>query len=233
MKQIYASKLYRSSKRKSQITAALTNASNSALVQQLAEDLDEEYKQQLMKQQAQEEKEEAAEQNSEDNRGGSSGPSTSGSFSSGGFDGGSFNPETDLVEYPEDLGEGEEGEEGQEPAEEGAEVEEPSEEINESVKIEGSTNHIQTLLTDLKSTLNLVDTTKGVLRTAFKENEVWIYYDDAINLNNIMTDVIDSVAKLYPTNLEFNRLARSDNAIVFDFQLLSSSECVKEENEAE
>ena len=44
MKSIFASKLYRASKRKDRIQAALASPNNLALAQQLAEDLDEQYK---------------------------------------------------------------------------------------------------------------------------------------------------------------------------------------------
>ena len=44
MNSIYASKLYRASKRKDRIQAALNSASNFSLVQQLADSLDEEYR---------------------------------------------------------------------------------------------------------------------------------------------------------------------------------------------
>ena len=36
-----------------------------------------------------------------------------------------------------------------------------------------------------------------------------------MNLNNVMGSVIELVSALGYANLEFNRLARSDNAIVF------------------
>jgi hypothetical protein len=47
-----------------------------------------------------------------------------------------------------------------------------------------------------------------------KEDEAWVYFDDSINLNNVMGDVIDGLANPYPW-LAFNRLARSENAMVF------------------
>ena len=82
-----------------------------------------------------------------------------------------------------------------------------------------------TSLSDLevmKNTLNSVDSTCGVSRIHMKENEVWIYYSDDINLNTVMTDVIERLLH-EGYGLEFNRLARSDNAIVFE-SLLSTQE---------
>lgn len=66
------------------------------------------------------------------------------------------------------------------------------------------------------NTLNLRDDTCGVTRSLFKGNEFWIYYNDKINLNSVMSVVLDVLASAGYTHLEFNRLARTDNAIVFD-----------------
>lgn len=66
------------------------------------------------------------------------------------------------------------------------------------------------------NTLNLRDDTCGVTRSMFKGNEFWIYYNDKINLNSVMSVVLDVLASAGYTHLEFNRLARTDNAIVFD-----------------
>lgn len=66
------------------------------------------------------------------------------------------------------------------------------------------------------NTLNLRDDTCGVTRSLFKGNEFWIYYNDKTNLNSVMSVVLDVLASAGYTHLEFNRLARTDNAIVFD-----------------
>ena len=66
----------------------------------------------------------------------------------------------------------------------------------------------------IKSMLNDNPTTSGVSRIAKKNNELWIYYSDDTNLNSVMSDVIDSVTS--DDTLKFSRLARTDNAIVFD-----------------
>lgn len=67
---------------------------------------------------------------------------------------------------------------------------------------------------DLVDQLNSDDSTAGVRRVSNNDNEIWIYYSDDINLNNIMDSVIECVMKCCP-NTDFNRLARSKNAIVF------------------
>ena len=71
------------------------------------------------------------------------------------------------------------------------------------------------LLTDsIKTTLNNNAETKGVSRASIKDDELWVYYEDSINLNKVMANVIETLNSL-DFELEFNRLARSDNAIVF------------------
>jgi hypothetical protein len=70
-------------------------------------------------------------------------------------------------------------------------------------------------LTDsVKTTLNNNAETKGVSRASIKDDELWVYYEDSINLNKVMANAIETLNSL-DYELEFNRLARSDNAIVF------------------
>lgn len=95
-----------------------------------------------------------------------------------------------------------------------------STEITQSVLINASRYNFKkdvAVQTDIiMGTLNSVDDTAGVSRIQIKDNELWIYYLDSINLNTVMSDVI---ARLYNSGyyyLEFNRLARTDNAIVFE-----------------
>lgn len=68
----------------------------------------------------------------------------------------------------------------------------------------------------LKGTLNSREDTKGVSRVVVKDSEVWIYYQDKVNLNNIMEPAIGLLGVSGFNHLEFNRLARSSNAIVFE-----------------
>ena len=225
MKSIYASKLFISSKRKDRITAALVNASNAELVQQLASSLDEEYQRPDL---LVEPDQGSSNEGEVDNGGGPLDNDLPESFSpSGGGGAGlsSFDPDSDLVDFPE---EGEFSEEGEVPSEGGeGEIEDVSDEsvqdvqeepVEESTRVNASTDvasKIADNLTALKDGLNSVDSTAGTNRIVIKDNEVWIYYNDDVNLNSIMTDVIEYVAKVCE-ELEFNRLARSDNAIVFE-----------------
>lgn len=74
-----------------------------------------------------------------------------------------------------------------------------------------------TLEVDPKSIQDSLDSsndTSGVSRVVLKDNELWIHYNDKINLNNVMESVIYSMSEMYP-DMEFNRLARTENAIVF------------------
>lgn len=68
----------------------------------------------------------------------------------------------------------------------------------------------------IKGTLNIRDDTKGVSRIFVKDKELWIYYQDKVNLNSVMEPVIEVLNSTGFTNLEFNRLARTENAIVFE-----------------
>ena len=74
--------------------------------------------------------------------------------------------------------------------------------------------------------LNDQDSTSGVSRVVEKDSEIWIHYNDKINLNNVMEDVIARLSKEYP-EAEFNRLARTENAIVF---VVESDEGADEES---
>lgn len=71
----------------------------------------------------------------------------------------------------------------------------------------------------IKSTLNGRDDTCGVVSIALKDSgasELWIYYDDETNLNDTIYAVVSVFNSCGYNMLKFNRLARSNNAIVFD-----------------
>lgn len=91
---------------------------------------------------------------------------------------------------------------------------------------------VSSLLDPLKGSLNARQDTCGVNRIIKRDDELWVYYDDKVNLNNVMGPVIELVNALGYNNLEFNRLARSDNAIVFQI-VVSSSIMNPMENEDE
>lgn len=78
------------------------------------------------------------------------------------------------------------------------------------------TDNLDLEVESIKGTLNAKDNTSGVSRVGVKDDkEVWIYYNDSVNLNDVMVPVIEQMNASGYTYLEFNRLARSDNAVVF------------------
>lgn len=217
---IYASKLYKASKRKDIIAAALKDQKNAGLVTQLASYLDEQY-QDLAVPEAPALEQSDADAHVADDIGeggepkeGGSAPKSHGHAGGGGhysmpssLDSGldeDFSVEDNLVtvddeEIPEvsDVPESE-----------------PEEPVEEAESVYGCTD-VAGRAEIIKGTLNGQAETAGVARIHVKDNEMWIYYKDEVNLNNIMTNVIEYMNAAGYTDLEFNRLARSDNAIVF------------------
>lgn len=86
------------------------------------------------------------------------------------------------------------------------------------------TDDMQNQVESIKGTLNSQQLTCGVTRVAVKNDEVWCYYNDSVNLNEVMVEAIDLVSKAGYRYLEFNRLARSDNAIVFVISICKTAE---------
>lgn len=224
MKSIYASKLYKASTRKDRIHAALMAPGNLSLVQQLAESLDEEYqKPENLGLEENKPKEEA-----------DTSPAAEDFISDEEVD-----PEKDLMtvddvknrlSYTPHSKPSSSSSDGA-PAEPDKEKPEPdtselipdspmTEEPKPEPAVENKKEDVEsTTLADvtiLKGTLNSREDTAGVTRVAQKENEVWIYYKDDVNLNNVMTEVIEYIMNSGWESFEFNRLARSDNAIVFE-----------------
>lgn len=101
------------------------------------------------------------------------------------------------------------------------------------------TDHLDLEVESIKGTLDAKDNTSGVSRVGVKDDkEVWVYYNDNVNLNDVMVPVIEQMNASGYTYLEFNRLARSDNAVVFvvlrqdtDRRKKSQSEVVEQAKE--
>lgn len=85
-------------------------------------------------------------------------------------------------------------------------AEEP--ELESATKI--PTNKIESAI---KTTLTQLQSSKDINLISIKGNEIWVRYNDTVNLNDIMYDTIKCVTD--NTDLTFNRLARFDNSIVF------------------
>lgn len=69
----------------------------------------------------------------------------------------------------------------------------------------------------LRTLLTSVQATSGISRMIIKSDELWIHYNDSTNLNNVMEPVIAAMNVSEYSNLQFNRLARTENAIVFSY----------------
>ena len=232
LQRIYSSKLYITSTRKDKIDEVINLPYNKELVQQMSEYLDD-VGQVELEQAVSETKSSAAptvdtSDGAAPSGGGSSSPAPAGGAS---FSGDVFtdfgDDELADIEVPEDEAPAEE------PAEEPAA--EPTAAASDvtGTSITAASCIIWTTLDDvvsdcetIKGTLNALDTTKGVNRLQVKDSELWIYYSDDANLNDKMVDVIEVLNSTGYTYLVFNRLARSNNAIVFDITL-NPSEQVK------
>lgn len=68
----------------------------------------------------------------------------------------------------------------------------------------------------LEAALNSNSNTQGVIRCAEKDDEIWVYYNDDINISKILPDIMDELDANNITDISFSRIARSNNAIVFD-----------------
>lgn len=222
MKAIYASKLYKglSADAKKKVRAAIDDPINLELVTQLKSYLDEEY--QAIAEPVKEVEPEVTEETVTDevaeeapdmsSRGGFSAPKGGKPFS-------------DRVSDIEDTL-------GDMPMGDAPEVaEETVEEVEESVDVQQTpikaSLDLKTAVEEIKGMLNLDDATHGVVLVKLNEAELWIYYQDDINLNNIMYNVIEKINASGYSNLTFNRLARRDNAIVFDICAVSTDTVVK------
>lgn len=229
LQRIYSSKLYLTSARKDKIHAAMQDPFNVELVQQLAEYLDEDGQEELAQAASQTE---AADTTVDTKAAGTENPRHEPSA------GGSSSFSGDVLS---DFGDDEladvepivDGEDTEAPA---AEAPAESTEAEASTTIAGTpiianTTIIWTTLDDVVSdcdviqgTLNSREDTKGVIRLQVKDSELWIYFHDDFNLNDKMIDVIEVLNSTGYTYLKFNRLARSNNAIVFDISLNSQDD---------
>lgn len=199
MKQLYACKMYKSSTRKSKIQAALSNPVNQPLVTQLRSYLDDEYRKEeilepdieMKKEKGSPVKDEHIDESSKDDK---KVIDDNTKFS---------NPNGDK----EDI--------DVEDADKGNDSSEDDNNVNSSKKfaIRSSID-----LDSLKGTMNAVSDTCGVQRVKIDEDkkELWVYYNDDINLNDIMTPLIELLESSSYNYLIFNRLARSGNAVVFE-----------------
>lgn len=240
LQRIYSSKLYVTSTRKDRIHAAMQDPINAELVQQIEDYLSDDAKQELEVAQAQESA--PVESNPDapmsDDLGEST-PSAGGGRPSSGPSHSSFTGDV-LKDFGDDeLADVEPMDDVEAPAGD-ADVPDAPETVESVTKegeaITGSTN-IESMVFSLasevpviKGTLNSMEQTSGVSRIELKPEELWIYYEDKVNIGDIMVDVIEALNGANYTYLSFSRLARSNNAIVFDI-LMSTNEPMKSVSE--
>lgn len=215
---IFASKLFKTSTRQDKIRAAAQNPVNAELVKQLSEYVDPEDKHYLKPSSESDEKIDFGEpdaefESSDENKSESSSPdfsSAKGPERSTGANGKFDMPEGAEEDLP-DMSEGPDVAPDEKPADD--EISEATDIVDDEDS--DPVQYISDNIEDIKSLLN-----EDVARVQIKNNssELWIYYKDKINLNSIMEDEIAALSDSKYSNLEFNRLARTENAIVFSIE---------------
>lgn len=214
MNTLYSSKLFKGSSRQAQIIAAASDPINSELMTQLADYLDDEYV--PLADPTSQPTDTVDDADSEESSKADSAELDE-DIDMSDFEvdlGDDFNLDDHRVDYPSTP---ERGPAEERPSEGGSSEEEPSEEPNkveEATEIEGNSILGTSGYSQLKEILNEKEATSGVERVHASSEEVWIYYNDSVNLNNKMIDVIEAASECC-NSLSFNRLARSENAIVF------------------
>ncbi|MBQ3184556.1 MAG: hypothetical protein IJB54_01090 [Firmicutes bacterium] len=221
---IYACKLYRAHANKDKIKAAMESPLNVELVQQLSEYLNEEDLAKLAPPEGSEafEGQEPKKTKLRESEGS---PSSGGGFSSNSDDE-FFNDDEEITDDEELV------DDGIIVDDDSQVVDDDDIEVEESTNVSGdSVNSATTLYNNdtgnrvlsmpsvaevLKGTLNSRQDTSGVIRSTVKENELWLHYNDSMNLNTVMVPVIEFMNSAGYSYLNFNRLARSENAIVFE-----------------
>lgn len=236
---IYTSKLYRVSKRKSAIVAAANNPVNTELVTQLADALSPVYKKEeyLVDKETEDakaaaEKAREAEESTESVELEEDSKSTSDEKLDS-------KPSHNIVDSYRKAAKHEA--EAQEEVKPVAEAPAESNEVENSTAVAGTpvtatrvlTFDMKQLVDEIKGLLNLQESTAGVNRILVKDSELWIYYNDSINLNNVMAAAIEALNASGYTYLEFNRLARSDNAMVFQIMFKDTDNKMKSIDNAE
>ena len=241
LQRIYSSKLYVTSSRKDKIHAAMQDPINAELVQQLAEYLDDDGQAELQQAVKEEKAEQASAQQAQaenadmgmSSGGGSSRPSAGGgsrpSFTGNVFDDfGGDDFEGD--DTPDDIPMDDSAPEPETPVEETTKIKGRA--INAACQLWTTLDDVISDCETIKGTLNAREDTAGVSRLQVKDAELWIYYNDDANLNDKMVDVIEVLNSTGYTYLTFSRLARSNNAIVFDISL-NSQEQIKSDKALE
>lgn len=229
MKAIFASKLYAASSRKDHIRAALSDPMNKELVQQLRSYLSDETKEELSPA-PQESFEEhyAAPDGWEEDEKPSSGHRVDATPRSTPPSGGSGHL-TEAWQDAQDLDLPDATDGFEDAAPESDQVQDEADAPAAQDNLPDETAEASTAITgvdegkvdvpsdtDLQELLKSQEQCTGVRKVSLQGDEIWVYYSDNINLNNVMEPTISALAS-YP-NIEFNRLARTYNAVVFTIE---------------
>lgn len=210
MEAIFASKLYKASTRKSQIQAALADPNNQELVMQLRKYLTPETLQKLQPQEPTEplshstSSEDAVPDNVAHNESRPSASSTPPSAP---------RSRHELSQMLEDAESSDSSGGPETPMD--AEAEEHEGEMEEVVE-EATDIDTVDYAKDTEELLKSDKDTEEVRQVKRNEDELWVYYRDNVNLNKVMDNVIDKLSEAFGNAVTFSRLARTDNAIVFD-----------------
>lgn len=216
---IYASKLYKASSRKDKIKATISNPINKELVLQLEEYLDDKYTSESDEDISLEEFEPDTESESSDSDSHESiRPSVHTKGESASHTSSADHHLSEMLSDEEDS-ESSAAASDDESNPEASAPEESAEPLHESTTISQpsimSATELACETDSIAGLLNSRDDTAGVCRCIVSGNELWIHYEDKINLNNVMEPVIAVLNASNYSFLDFNRLARTQNAIVF------------------
>ncbi len=211
---IYSSKLYRAHKKKDKIRAAIEDPVNRELVQQLRQYLRDD----AINKEVQDKVDKG--KSSEDRK------AKPAQFTSN-----TSNIPDDTDDTRDDTDDTRDDK--SEPTEDADDSLESSRKVTRTAVVSSTELDTSNLVNELKGTLNSRQDTSGVDRILLRENEVWVYYNDKVNLNNVMGSVLEFLNASGYTYLDFNRLARTDNAMVFELSISDTSNSIKSLKEVE
>ena len=111
---------------------------------------------------------------------------------------------------------------------------EKSNEVEEAIKLDFKSIQSSSYVTvetvsqavnEIPGILNLREDTAGVTYAVLKNssnNEIWIYYANDIDINKVLEKVNEVLVNSGYYFLEFNRVSRDENAIVFTINWISN-----------
>ena len=227
------SKLFKGSKYQNKILAAIQDPINKPLVRQVTSYLDEKYVEDSDSN-LESNKPEVPEESSSSKPKPASHASGGGHFSAPSGANGHFDMPEDAEFDEPDMGDAENLDIDENPEEPSEPEPSNSEEIEQSKildsdRVQASTyvtvSTVSQAVTEIPGILNSREDTCGVTYAAIKSgtnNEIWIYYDSNVDINKVLEKVNYIIANSGYYFLEFNRVSRDENAIVFTINWISS-----------